>query len=782
MEGPAVDGEKNMEKAKPRDCKPEWRSTIEIIEKVDMVLFNRILRRMIYYLYKSDLKEISELMEELEPSHTSADYSNRMYTHVPNPTKASAALRDFVEKVFQIAGTNIADDEISRQINYWLSQERSRFLTIAAEKIYIPLVEIRDVLDRFANVPKAEYFLSPDEFISIRVSLIRRFFSSNLHFINVAKHYIKVIDFHRILERIIGPARGNGKLGGKSSGLILAQSILEKEMAKNPDLENIRFAISWYITSDTIMDFIHYNALEEMITIKYMETEEIRAGYSYMQQLFKHAFFPPEIVNQLEILLDHIGDKPIIVRSSSLLEDSFEAAFSGKYKSLFLANTGNKKERLSALKDAIAEIYSSTFGPDPIEYRKERGLLDFQEEMGILIQEVVGNRIGKYFTPTFAGVAFSNNEFRWSPRIQREDGMVRLVAGLGTRAVDRVGDDYPYLASPGKPGLKVNIKNKDIVKYSQKKIDVLNLETNEFETLDCDDFIEEFGDEIPGIEKIISIYNHGDLRPPVGIFLGKSEGNPLITFQNLTDHSPFFKQMHLILQTLQIALGAPVDVEFASDGHRLYILQCRPQIMARREEYCQIPTHVEPKKLVFQATKYITTGYITNISHIVYVDPFAYNHLSTLDHMKHVATVVSKLNKRLPRRSFILIGPGRWGSRGDIKLGVQVTYSDINNTSMLVELAYSKGGYIPELSFGTHFFQDLVESDIKYLPIYPDNDNNFFNKEMFDEGENLLEKILPEEKDMADVVKVIAAADEEEGQFFSVMMDSDAEKAIGYIG
>ncbi len=770
-----------MEEIKERTRKPEWRTTIEIIEKVDMVLFNRILRRLIYFLYKADVKEIAELIQELEPSHTATDYSNRMYSNVPNPKKGSAALREFVERVFLIADLNIADDEISRQINCWLAQERSRFLTIAAEKIYIPLVEIRDVLDRYANIPSAECNLSPDEFISIRVSLIRRFFSSNLYFINVAKHYIKVIDFHRILERIIGPARGNGKLGGKSSGLILAQSILEKEMEKNADLKNIRFARSWYITSDTIMDFIHYNALEEMITLKYMETEEIRAGYSYLQQLFKHAFFPPEIVNQLEILLDQIGEKPIIVRSSSLLEDSFEAAFSGKYKSLFLANSGTKKERLVALKDAIAEIYSSTFGPDPIEYRKERGLLDFQEEMGILIQEVVGNQIGKYFTPTFAGVAFSNNEFRWSPRIQREDGMVRLVGGLGTRAVDRVGDDYPYLASPGKPGLKVNVKNDDIVKYSQKKIDVLNLETNEFETLDCDHFLKEFGDQIPGIEKIISIYKDGDLRTPVGMFLGESNGESLITFQNLTDYSPFFKQIHLILQILQQALNAPVDVEFASDGNHLYILQCRPQIMARRVEEKQTPTHVEPKKIVFQATKYITTGYISNIGHIVYVDPFAYNHLQTLEQMKRVATVVSKLNKRLPRRSFILIGPGRWGSRGDIKLGVQVTYSDINNTSMLVELAYSKGGYIPELSFGTHFFQDLVESDIKYLPIYPDEENNLFNKELFDESPNLLEKILPEEKDMRDVVKVIAASESADGQAFSVIMDSDSEKAIGFI-
>ncbi len=118
-------------------------------------------------------------------------------------------------------------------------------------------------------------------------------------------------------------------------------------------------------------------------------------------------------------IISDFKDNPIIVRSSSLLEDNFGYAFSGKYKSLFVPNLGTEEERLHALMDAIAEVYASTFSPDPIEYRRERGLLDFNEEMGILIQEVVGTRVGPYFLPTYAGVAFSRNEFRWSPRIQQ---------------------------------------------------------------------------------------------------------------------------------------------------------------------------------------------------------------------------------------------------------------------------------------------------------------------------------------------------------------------------
>ena len=173
------------------------------------------------------------------------------------------------------------------------------------------------------------------------------------------------------------------------------------------------------------MSFLSYNNLEEVNEQKYKEIDQIRLEYQNVVQLLKNSHFPIEIIKGLSMALDDLGDKPLIVRSSSLLEDRMGTAFSGKYKSLFLANQGSKQERLEALTDAIAEVYASIFGPDPIEYRAERGLLDFHEEMGIMIQEVVGQRVGDYFFPAFAGVAFSNNEFRWSSRIKREDGLAR---------------------------------------------------------------------------------------------------------------------------------------------------------------------------------------------------------------------------------------------------------------------------------------------------------------------------------------------------------------------
>ena len=188
---------------------------------------------------------------------------------------------------------------------------------------------------------------------------------------------------------------------------------------------------TWYVTSDALLSFILHNNLEDVYDRRFMEIDRVRQQYPHVVQVFKSSAFPPELVKGLSVALDDLGDRPLIVRSSSLLEDRTGSSFSGKYKSLFLANSGTKQERLSALQDAVAEVYASIFGPDPIEYRAERGLLEVHEEMGVMIQEVVGTRIGKYFLPSYSGVAFSANEFRWSPRIKREDGLVRLGAWIG---------------------------------------------------------------------------------------------------------------------------------------------------------------------------------------------------------------------------------------------------------------------------------------------------------------------------------------------------------------
>jgi len=757
--------------------KPEWQVIIDLLRDTNVILLHRIGRKMMNYLYKRNVRQVEELMKRLEASSTDWEYSENQ----PVPKLNQSLLEEIVEEVFKIAAREIADDEITHMVTQWLKYEQFRFLTMATEKRDVPLVDITEAVHRFARMPEDQRKLAPEERIAVRVALIRRFLSDDLNYINVFKNFTQVSDFSKILSRTIGPPLGNGKLGGKAAGLLRAEMILMKAKKDYISLRNLTIPKTWYIASDGILDFLHFNALEEMPTIKYRDPVEIRQEYPYLEQIFKNSALSPEIIAGLSLALDDFGDKPLIVRSSSLLEDTLGSAFAGKYKSLFVANQGTKKERLEVLIDAIVEVYASVFGPDPIEYRRERGLLDFNEEMGILIQEVVGQRVGKYYFPAYAGVAFSHNEFRWSPRIRRQDGIIRLVAGMGTRAVDRVGDDYPVLISPGQPGLRVNASPEEVLWYSQKNIDLINMETRRFETIAVDKLFQEIGNDFPALSQVISIYQEGQLFSPTGTMVNLNEGQPVVTFSKLLAHGPFIPQIKDILNILKDALGFPVDIEFACDGdiHKLYLLQCRPQSQAGGTSSVAIPKDIPAADVLFTGSRYVTNALVQDIEYIVYVDPIQYDALPSMEELIQVGRVVGDLNQRLPRQRFILIGPGRWGSRGDIKLGVRVGYSDINNTAMLIEVAKKKKDYVPELSFGTHFFQDLVEAGIRYLPLYPDEPGAAFNQEFFDNSPNVLRKLLPQAKNLEQVIRVIHVPKVANGATLTIYMDGDKEEALG---
>jgi len=530
-----------------------------------------------------------------------------------------------------------------------------------------------------------------------------------------------------------------------------------------------------------VYNFICYNDLEHVFEQKYKDIEQIRMEYPQLVDIFKNSKFPPDIVDKVSAALDDLADTPLIVRSSSLLEDQLGTAFSGKYRSVFLGNQGTKQERLHALLDAIAEVYASTFAPDPIEYRKERDLLDFNEEMGVMISEVVGERVGDYFLPSFAGVIFSNNEFRWSPRIKREDGLVRLTPGLGTRAVDRLADDYPILVSPGQPDLRVNVTQDEVVRYSPNKLDVINLKTNTFETIDLVDFIKNHGHEFSATDQLISLLRDDRLQQMSLLDLDFEGAHPVATFDKLLNNNKFIPQVRAILATLNDGFGIPVDIEFAVKNDEFYLLQCRPQSYGKARRPAPIPKDVPEEDIIFSANRYITNGHAADIAYIVYVDPEQYSQIESKDTLLEVGKVVSKLNTILPKRQFILMGPGRWGSRGDVKLGVSITYSDINNTAMLIEVARKKGNYIPDLSFGTHFFQDLVESEIHYLPLYPDNQDVKFNMRFLNTPRSILHKLLPEYEYLDHVIKVIDVADESRGRVLQVYMNSELDEAIAVL-
>jgi hypothetical protein len=529
------------------------------------------------------------------------------------------------------------------------------------------------------------------------------------------------------------------------------------------------------------VQFFAYNSLDDVYNWKYRDISEVRREYPQLLRVFKSCRFAPEVVNGLSMALDDLGSRPIIVRSSSLLEDRAGSAFSGKYKSLFLANQGDKATRLAALLDAVAEVYASVFGPDPIEYRAARGLLDQHEEMAVMVQEVVGTRMGRYYLPAFSGVAFSNNELRWSPRIRRDDGLLRLVPGLGTRAVDRLTDDYPVLIAPGQPGLRVNVTPDEVRRYSPKQVDVINLETNAFETVELATLLTEAGLEYPGLSELVSRVDSDGVRRASGLQLQAGAEELVFTFDGLTTRTPFVAQMKALLALLRETLGTPVDLEFASDGRHIYLLQCRPQSYSADDAPAAIPADIPAERLVFSARRHVSNGRVGDVTHVVYVDPDRYARLGSLERLRDVGRAVGRLNALLPRRGFVLMGPGRWGSRGDIKLGVSVTYADISNAAMLIEIARKKGDYLPDLSFGTHFFQDLVESGIRYLPLYPDDPEVAFSAAFLADARNLLPELLPEFAGLADTLRVIDVPAAAEGRVLRVLMNAERELAVGFL-
>jgi len=177
----------------------------------------------------------------------------------------------------------------------------------------------------------------------------------------------------------------------------------------------------------------------------------------------------------------------------------------------------------------------------------------------------------------------------------------------------------------------------------------------------------------------------------------------------------------------------------------------------------------------------VSNGRVPEITHVVYVDPERYDSLESLADLKDVGRAVGRLNKLLPKRQFILMGPGRWGSRGDIKLGVSVTYSDINNTAVLMEIAAQRGNYVPDLSFGTHFFQDLVEAGIRYLPLFPGDGAGGFNEAFLRRAPNILPDLVPEYAHLSGAVRVIDVARATDGLVLQVLMNADLDEAVGYL-
>ena len=758
----------------------DWRQQFEDLRQRRPEAAERVCRRLLMDLQRRGLVDFDAIDDEVASALKLGGSRPAPDPNRPKPQLTGESRRAMYGLALEYAERHLEPEEISATIllveKRMLAHEGARL----AEDPDTPLVDLRDKIREFLDFAPGEAAAPPEDVIGTRAALVRRLLTDQLDFISVAKRFIRVSDFGEVLDHIIPTDGQHGRLGGKSAGLILAHSILQQAKFDGRLETDYSVPTSYFLPSHGILEFIQYNGLEEVINIKYKTSEEVREEYPLMERLFKSGTFPPTIHKGLEEMLYEFGEKPLVVRSSSLLEDRIGHAFSGKYKSLFIPNRGPIEMRLALLEDAIAEVYASIFHPDPIEYRRERGLIDFQEQMGILIQEVVGSEVGGMLLPVFAGVAFSRCEMRWSPRIRHTDGMARLVVGLGTRAVDRTGADYPVLVALEQPGLRSVQQPDEVYRYSQHEVDVVDQRKGQFETLPLADLMRRVGRKLPNMNRIFSIYRQRQLLPMVGVMAQVEPDELVVTFDGLLRTS-FPHDLKTMLDLLEKGLGEGVDVEFAHDGDTFYMLQCRALSRGTSAQRVEVPDNVPETDRVFSADRYVQMGQERDLEYVVLVDPRDYEALPTKEEMQRVARAVGAVNKALPRRRFVLMGPGRWGSRGDIRLGVPVTYADICHTALLVEIARQKGSYLPDVSFGTHFFNDLVESGIHYLPLYPDDDGVVWNDRFLTGSANCLAEVSPEYADMSEVVRVVHVPAAADGKMLQVIMDAEADRALAFL-
>ncbi|HEY5671744.1 MAG TPA: PEP/pyruvate-binding domain-containing protein, partial [Anaerolineales bacterium] len=398
-------------------------------------------------------------------------------------------------------------------------------VTVAFNPELAPQSMLFEQADAIEKLPADDRARMEARLREIKVVLIRTMISDHLAYVNIAKEWFTIADLKKIRERKIG----QGKIGGKSAGMLLAARILNE--AGDDDIRaSLRYPESYFIGADLTYGFMSLNSLMHWGDQKYKTEEQIRAEFPELQEEFLAGEFPEDILDSLRGLLEQVGGQPIIVRSSSLLEDSFGTSFAGKYESHFCPNQGSPEENLESLTHAIKRIYASIFLPDALLYRRAKGLQDYDERMAILIQMVVGERFGRYFLPQASGVAFSRNLYRWSPQIRREAGFSRLVWGLGTRAVDRVGNDFPRLVALSHPLLHPQDNTKDIRGYSQRYVDLIDLQENMFKTLPVQEVLQA---RYPALRYLAQLDQGGYLAPLRSMTMESKTERLVLTFDEL---------------------------------------------------------------------------------------------------------------------------------------------------------------------------------------------------------------------------------------------------------
>ena len=576
--------------------------------------------------------------------------------------------------------------------------------------------------------------------------IIESMMSKDPHVQRLIHQLFEPKDYFTLRDRMIG----SGAIGGKACGMLLARKIAEVCL---PEFrEHTEPHDSFYIGSDVFYTYIVSNNCWRA-RIEQRTDEGYFSKAEELKQALLSGSFPENIREQFKAMLSYYGQSPIIVRSSSFLEDGFGNAFAGKYESVFCVNFGPLEKRLQAFEDAVRQVYASTMDISALEYRLQRGLEKKDEQMSILVQRVSGSWAGPYYLPGAAGVGYSRCLYKTSQDADPTAGMLRLVVGLGTKAVDRTEDDYPILVNLDRPAATTLTSVAERHRFSQHNVDVIDRERQCFRSVRVDEMHSYLPDWFHDLMFERDYEAEASLRE-----IGIREEVWFISCRGLLKDTKFPHIMQALLKTLENVYGTPVDIEYAvntEDGDFVInILQCRPLYVGQPGGNVVLPELPEEDVFFKLDDSSMGMSSVTDIDVVVEIDAKEYYEFPYA-RKKMAATAVGLINRyyKGKDKKLLLLAPGRLGTSSP-ELGVPCSFADISGFAGVCEVSDDRAGYMPELSYGSHMFQDLVEAEIFYCAIWNDKRTLRYDPELLAGLPNKFSEICPNMPELAGMFRV----------------------------
>ena len=603
-----------------------------------------------------------------------------------------------------------------------------------------------DSYDRFFQEARHEYAagrFSDETQEQIIVSMMTR----DKRLKKLVKKYFTPEDYFLLRDRMIG----SGAIGGKACGMLLARKIIETDVPEYAGFNEPHD--SFYIGSDVFYTYIVSNGCWRL-RIRQRTADGYFSAAPSLQKHLLEGTFPASIRERFINIVEYFGQSPFIVRSSSFLEDGFGNAFAGKYESVFCVNQGSLEERLEQFEHAVRRVYASTMDYSALEYRLMRHLEKRDEQMAVLVQRVSGSYYGRYFMPGAAGVGYSHSTYKWYADMDPSAGMLRIVMGLGTKAVDRTGEDYPRLANLDRPAATVLTTDEQRHKFSQRYIDVLDCETNSL----CELPLSRLLPLLPSWYQSMVLEHDYDAESRLRQ-TGRARDVLYVSCQKLLEQKTFTSLMQKLMKTLERVYENPVDIEYtvnmdANGEFVINLLQCRPLYIASSQKQVHLE-QLELDQVFFEIVdSSMGPSGCTPVDVVVQVDPVKYYEYPYAK--KHdAARAVGCINQfyKNSGKNILFLTPGRIGTSSP-ELGVPVTFGDISGFRILCEVSDRQAGYRPELSYGSHMFQDLVETEILYGAIWNNEKTLTYDPQFLDGLPDRFAEICPEFSDLGDMIRV----------------------------